>query len=581
MKPGVNSLLLLWVLLFVPVAAFARTSGPLRVSPTNPRYFVDGTGRTVLLGGSHTWGSVFNQGPSDPPPDFNITRFLDFLQNYGHNFTRTFVWEQSRWGTWTTDNNYWFYPGPPWKRTGPGTADDGKPRFNLDSLNQVYFDWVKARVDSFDTRGIYCSVQLFDGWSVKARTGVGNPWNGHPFKSSNNVNSVNGDPNGDGSGEETQSYNSVYWKYQEAYIKKLIDELNTFDNIIWEVSNESSYGGSDLWEKRIIDTVHAYELRKPKQHPVGFTGDWYAPILNPVLFGSRADWISPGGGNNGEIWKTDPPDSGGRKVVLNDTDHLWGNGGDLTWVWKSFCRGCNVLYMDGYDGKAYGTGHPWTQADSASTTVVLLRKNIGYVLAYSRRVDLAALSPKTALSSTGYCLANPDPVGAAYIVFNPSSGTGFTVDLSGAGGSLVVEWCNPSTGEKLDGGTVGGGTTRSFTAPFAGESVVFIHHPGIGAVEVESGMPAPFDLFPNFPNPFNPATSIRYALPERGFVRLEVVDLEGRRTRLLLAREQEAGVYVTRWDGTSDAGTPLSSGIYFCRLSSEGRTLVRKMLLLR
>ena len=567
-----------WIV--TPVSLQSQTAGPLRVHPTNRRYFTDGSGRAILLAGSHTWASVFEQGPSNPPPPFNITQFENFLQSYGHNFTRTFVWEQSRWATWTTDNNYWFYPGPPWKRTGPGTADDGLPRFNLDSLNQTYFDWVRARVESFNSRGIYCSIQFFDGWSVKSRVGIGNPWQGHPFKSSNNVNGVNGDPNGDNSGEETQAYSPTFWPIQLRYIKKLIDELNGYDNVLWEVSNETSYSGSEIWERRIIDTVHAYENRKPKQHPVGFTGDWYPPILNPTLFASNADWISPGAGSNGEIWKTSPPDSGGRKVVINDTDHLWGNGGDAVWVWMSFCRGTNILYMDGYDGKAYGTGHPWSQADSMSPTVVKLRKNLGYVLDYSRRVNLAGLIPKSALSSTGFCLANTAPGQAEYIVLQPLSGQSFTLDLSATTGTLTVEWFNPSTGVRTAAGTVNGGASRSFTPPFSGEAVLYLtdHPSAVGRSETIPSVPA---LYQNYPNPFNPTTRIGYDLPLRTGVSLEILSMFGQQIKLLASGVQEPGSHQVDWDGMDRGGKRVASGVYLIRLRTQGHSAVRRVLLLR
>ena len=449
----------------------AQFSGPLRVNPLNPRYFTDNTGRAILLAGSHTWASVFDQGGSDPPPTFNITQFLDFLQSYGHNFTRTFVWEQSRWGTWTLDDNYWFHPGPPYKRTGPGMAEDGKPKFNLDSLDQSYFDWIRERVDSLQSRGIYASIMFFDGWSLFARNGLGNPWRGHPFNALNNVNGINGDPGGTGGGQLTHSLSiPELWPIQVRYIKKLIDELNGFDNVLWEVSNESSYNGSDVWEQRIMDTVRAYEAGKPKQHPIGFTADWYAPLLNPTVFASNADWVSPGAGNNGNVWQIDPPDSGGRKVVINDTDHLWGNGGDESWVWKTFCRGNNILYMDGYDGAAYGTGHPWSPADSARLEIVSLRKNIGYALRYANRMDLVNMRPQGSLSSTTYCLQG----GTEWLVYQPGSGP-FTVNLSSTQDSLNVEWLNPQSGTVITGARIAGGTSNTtMTPPFGGDAILYL-----------------------------------------------------------------------------------------------------------
>ena len=552
-----------------------QTVGPLRVNPANPRYFTDGSGKAILLAGSHTWHSIFEQGGSNPPPMFDITQFCNFLKQYGHNFTRTFVWEQSRRGTWTSDVNYWFKPGPPYKRTGPGNASDGELKFNLDSLDQTYFDWIKARVDTFAARGIYVSIQLFDGWSVSSRGLQGNPWLDHPMRSTNNVNGIDG---GASDGMATHSLSiSAIWPIQERYIKHLIDVLDDYDNVLWEVSNESSYPGSNLWEARIIDTIRAYESRKPKQHPIGFTADWNAPILNGTVFASRADWVSPAAGNNGDIWKTDPPDSGGRKVVINDTDHLWGNGGDAVWVWKSFCRGTNVLYMDGYDGKAYGTGHPWTRADSANPTVVELRKNLGYILRYANRMNLVAMAPRGVLASTGYCLANPVAIGAEFLVYFPSGGAN-TVNLSGASGVLNVEWFNPSTGDTISGGTTTGNATKSFTPPFNGDAVLYLYQREATNVGGNSlHRPQQLVLEPIYPNPFNDSALLRFYLPDYGRVELVIYDILG----AAVLRVEKGGLS-SGWHQIPLHVGELPSGVFYYRfVFNNSQTLTGKVVHVR
>src|SRR5262245_6362983 len=70
--------------------------GPLRVLPSNSRYFTDGTGRAVYLTGSHTWWNFQDGGRSDPPPNFDFIEYLDFLKRYNHNFVRLWVMEQAR-----------------------------------------------------------------------------------------------------------------------------------------------------------------------------------------------------------------------------------------------------------------------------------------------------------------------------------------------------------------------------------------------------------------------------------------------------------------------------------------------------
>ena len=72
-----------------------------------------------------------------------------------------------------------------------------------------------------------------------------------------------------------------------------------------------------------------------------------------------------------------------------------------------------------------------------------VRRSMGYTLAFANRLDLAKCIPNNRLASTEYCLADP---GKEYLVYVPSAGK-VTVDLSAEGGSLAVEWFDPSTGK--------------------------------------------------------------------------------------------------------------------------------------
>src|SRR5688500_6385557 len=178
--------------------------GPLRVHPDNPRYFTDGTKqrdgslKAVYLTGSHTWANLIDRGPSDPPPVFDFENYLAFLREHDHNFIR--LW--SRHVTWYHDYGKGeLYAAPlAWSRTGPGAALDGKPKFDLTKLNQPYFDRLRTRVVAARNSGIYVSIMLFGG-SYECKGG----WRGNPFNSANNINNIDGDPNGDNVGLETQT----------------------------------------------------------------------------------------------------------------------------------------------------------------------------------------------------------------------------------------------------------------------------------------------------------------------------------------------------------------------------------------
>ena len=95
-------------------------------------------------------------------------------------------------------------------------------------------------------------------------------------------------------------------------------------------------------------------------------------------------------------------------------------------------------------------------------------------------------------------------------------------------------------------------------------------------------LPAAFSLADNFPNPFNPATTIQYALPTATDMELTVYNVVGQPVRTLVAEHQSAGRYTVEWDATNDSGHSLSAGLYFYRLQAGGEFAeVKKMLLLK
>ncbi|WP_340104569.1 MBG domain-containing protein [Rhodohalobacter sp. 8-1] len=89
-------------------------------------------------------------------------------------------------------------------------------------------------------------------------------------------------------------------------------------------------------------------------------------------------------------------------------------------------------------------------------------------------------------------------------------------------------------------------------------------------------LPQDFALFPNYPNPFNAATTIRYSLPEKQNVRLEIYDVIGRRVQVLINDEQPAGWYTMRFDASR-----LASGVYIYQMTTENNVTSRKMTIVK
>ncbi len=100
------------------------------------------------------------------------------------------------------------------------------------------------------------------------------------------------------------------------------------------------------------------------------------------------------------------------------------------------------------------------------------------------------------------------------------------------------------------------------------------------AVEDESA-PALFSLEAAYPNPFNPATTIAFALEQAGFVELSVHNIAGQKVRSLVSAHLSAGRHAVVWDGLDDYGSRAASGVYITRLTMGGAALSNRVTLVR
>ncbi len=447
--------------------------GPLRLNPVNRRYFTDDTGRAVYLTGSHTWATLVDL-KAEGDADFDWIGFLDMAHAHGHNFMRLWTWDHPKFAPWTDD--VVIFAPMPYLRTGPDVALDGQPKFDLTQFNPAYFAALRQRVIEAGQRGLYVAVMLFEGWCLKWSVPTSDAWSSHPFNRHNNVNGVDGDPNHDGKAdvyalESAPELNAVL-EHQQAYVRKVINTVNEFDNVLYEIINEVENTERGFqWQEQMVAFVQAEERSRPKQHPVGFTAEGGSQY-NPVVFASRADWISPGTGPNRE-YRNDPPAADGSKVILIDTDHLWGHGGHYRWAWKSFLRGLNPVFMD-----PWGPVPGRTRAGYAGAilnrrdypTYAPLRTALGQTRRFAERIDLNTMTPRNEFASSRYCLANP---GVELLVYIPDDDR-VDVYLGIEPQRFTVEWFNVLDGESVTGESIQGGGVRHFTSPFGLESVLYL-----------------------------------------------------------------------------------------------------------
>jgi len=121
----------------------------------------------------------------------------------------------------------------------------------------------------------------------------------------------------------------------------------------------------------------------------------------------------------------------------------------------------------------------------------------------------------------------------------------------------------------------------SATDVHGNESVFAVLYPDAVTGDEPVVTPAATFLAQNFPNPFNPSTTIRFGLKSGGHVSLNIYDAAGRLVRTLLDKALSAGNYEESWNGLDNAGSSSASGVYFFRLSTGNMIETRKMIMLR
>ncbi len=385
----------------------------------NPNYFKDANGAVLVLNGSQTWNTLQDWGTNGSPQTLDFDAFVNFLVAHGHNFTLLWTTELPKFCGLpsTAASPPALTAGPfPWRRTGPGTATDGKLKFDLTKFDQSYFVRLRERTQALRNAGIYAGIYLFTGeWLNSFRC----PDDGYPFTGANNINGIDDGYTGgskQGIASLTMTAPNAITRFQDAYVEKVIDTLNDLPNVLWIVSEEAP-GNSTWWNDHQISHIRAYESRKPHQHPIGYA----APVGVPdtVIYNSNADWVAPAA-------RISPAKSCGTgkpacKVNINDSDHtyweMWNESPqqNRNYAWENFMTGNQVLFMDPY--VLYYPREKRNLCVSPTNAICTapdprydnFRDNLGYISRYSRKLSLASVTPHGSLSFDRI-LSGPDPV---------------------------------------------------------------------------------------------------------------------------------------------------------------------------
>jgi hypothetical protein len=220
---------------------------PLRLCPENPRYLELRGKPIVLVASGEHYGAVLNL-------DFDPSPYLDELQRQGLNLTRTFS------GTYReVPGSFRIRGNTLAPRAGrfccPWPERDGK--FDLDHFNDAYFRRLKGFVGEAGRRGVVVEYVFF---CPLYEDGL---WDVSPMNARNNVNGVGKCPRT----EALTLRHPALVKRQLAFVKKAVTELNTFDNIYFEICNEPYFGGVTLdWQHAVAETIVSTEKTLPNKH---------------------------------------------------------------------------------------------------------------------------------------------------------------------------------------------------------------------------------------------------------------------------------------------------------------------------
>ena len=242
--------------LLLILSSFLATAEPIKLHPRNPHYFSWRGKPAVLVTSAEHYGAVLNL-------DFDYVRYLDTLKRDGLNNTRTFSGAYCENPAAFNIASNTLAPAPgrflsPWARSEtPGYANGGN-KFDLNRWDAAYFKRLKDFVRQAGRRGVvveftfFCPFYKDDMWKLS------------PMHAANNV-------NGTGSVNRTNVYtldqHGGLLAVQEAMVRKVVTELNAFDNLLWEICNEPYFGGVTMdWQHRIADVITAAEQPLRQKH---------------------------------------------------------------------------------------------------------------------------------------------------------------------------------------------------------------------------------------------------------------------------------------------------------------------------
>lgn len=235
---------------------FTNEAAPLSVHPENPHYFLYRGKPTILITSAEHYGAVLNL-------DFNYVPYLDELRARKLNLTRAFTgaYVEPQGAFNITRNTLAPAAGrfiSPWARSStPGYANSGN-KFDLTKWDEAYFRRLKSFVSEADKRGVVVELNLFCPFYEESQ------WSLSPQNASNNINGIGNIPR---TNVYTLDKHGGLLEMHEGLTRKLVKELNGFDNLYYEICNEPYFGGVTVeWQHHIAELISDTEKPLKKKH---------------------------------------------------------------------------------------------------------------------------------------------------------------------------------------------------------------------------------------------------------------------------------------------------------------------------
>jgi len=430
--------------------AQAAITAPLTICSVNPHYLENGGKPVVLLGAGRVYpgdmeGHLFEEYVSP----YRYRDAIDFMAANKVNYGR--IWHMQ---PWYSPNVLW-----PWARTGPGTANDGQPKYDLTKWDAAFWAEMRDACAYAASKDIYLEIDLFEECGMESDQSSGNGthrWSYHPFNPSNNINGLSL-PSGssstvDGIPEFYNLSDSKLKSLQELYVNKLLAETSGYPNIFYEICNE--YTGPSDWESYWIDYLAARTSRLIAVNRLGSPSSsyWTNPKIKIVNFHWGA--TSPGttNSNMNSYYSKNKP------INYDETPEK----SDITYrdyrkmLWAAFVGGGHIQLQNGYN------------AFDAWKAVKYLRTFIE-----DNNVPFWEMRPDNSLVTS-------TPGGSAYTLAKP--GAHYVIQVVGSGGgSMTVNLEPGKTYEakvyRSDGTYVDlsvSGNTISGIPSYSSDTVVYI-----------------------------------------------------------------------------------------------------------